>query len=176
MKAGARFAAKAARPSTKILAERGVLDRGAKRRALRGHAAHDRVDGALGAADRPLAQSREIAGVFADASRQRLGRDEPVDEADRQRFGRRDAPAAEQQVLGARRADEFDQLSRLDVAVEEAELGGGDREVRVLGAEPQIAAERDGEPAADRDAARARRSSAGRARRALARPCWIAST
>ena len=50
-------------------------------------------------------------------------------------------------------ADEFDQPSRLDVAVEEAELGGGDREIRVLGAEPQIAAERDGEPAADRDAA-----------------------
>ena len=39
------------------------------------------------------------------------------------------------------------------MAVDEAELGGGDRKVRVGGAEPEIAGEREAKPAPDRDAA-----------------------
>jgi len=58
--------------------------------------------------------------------------------------------AAEQQILGARRADERDQAARLDRAVEQPELGRRRRQMRVVGDKAQVAAQRDGEPAADR--------------------------
>ena len=61
-------------------------------------------------------------------------------------------PRGEQKILGPRRADKFDEPAGLGVAVDEAEPCGGDREMRVGGAEPQIAGEREAKPAADRDA------------------------
>ena len=79
--------------------------------------------------------------------------DPPVDQPDRQRFVRLDPSRGEQEVLGAGRPDELDQAARLGVAIDEAELGRSDREMRVGGAKPQIAGERQAKAAADGDAA-----------------------
>ena len=120
--------------------------------------------------------ARERGGVILDARLEFGGGDDAVDEADRQRLGRRDAAAAEQQILGARRADERDQAARLDRAVDEAELGRRRRQIRVVGGEAQVAAQRHREPAADRRAFdRGDRRPVERGERASSAAC-IAST
>ena len=73
--------------------------------------------------NRRLAQFGDAARIAQHGFLQG-GLDPAVDQPDRQRLVGLDAPAAEQQVLGARRADEFDQPARLGMAVEQAELGG----------------------------------------------------
>ena len=88
------------------------------------HAGGDGVDGALAASDRGLTEVGHSAGVAEHGLLQRR-LDPPVDEADRQRFVGLDPARGEQKILGARRADEFDQPARLGMAIDEAELARG---------------------------------------------------
>ena len=96
---------------------------------------------------RGLAELSQAPGVAEDGFLQ-CGLDPPVDESDRQRLVGLDPARGEQEVLGARRADEFNQPSRLGMAVDETEPRGSDGKMRVRGAEPQIAGERQAKRAA----------------------------
>src|SRR3984957_13516625 len=91
-------------------------------RRLPAHAGGDGVDGSLPAADRHLAHVREAPRVTQHGLLQRRLH-ATVDKADRQRLVGLDPARGEQKILGARRADEFDQAARLGLAIDEAGPG-----------------------------------------------------
>src|SRR5262249_62177261 len=98
---------------------------------------------AFAAADGLRPGAARAARISPEGLPQPLGRDEPIDQADRQRLVNRNAPRTVEHVLAPRRPDEIDQAARLDETIEQAELGGRDREIGVFGAEAQIAAQAD---------------------------------
>src|SRR5277367_5611222 len=139
-------------PFGEIRSQGDSLGERAKPRRLLAHPGGDRIDGALAAADRGLAEFGEPARIAKHGFLERC-LDPPVDEPDRQRLVGFDPPAGEKEILGPRRADQLDEPAGLGMTINEAEPGGSDGKVRVGGAEPQIAGERETKPAPDRDAA-----------------------
>ena len=159
-------------PFREVRPQRRLLGQRAERRGLDGHAAGDRLDRPLAAADRGLAEIGEPARVAEHGVAQRR-LDSPVDQADRQRLVGFDPSPGEEDVLGARRADEFDETAGLGVAVDEPEPRRRDGEIGVGGAKSQVAGERHGETAADDVALQRPRWSDGRSPSAPAdRPGW----
>src|ERR1700744_5530332 len=80
-------------------------------------------------------------------------RDETIDKADGEGLSSVEPSRAEENVLGARRSDEFDETTRFREIVEKAELRRGDGEIDVLCAEAQIASQRNRQTTTDRIAA-----------------------
>src|SRR5271168_2742993 len=98
----------------------------------------------------------ELACVSQGRGLQPLWFDEAIDQTYRQCFRACDPPPAEQEILGAGRADGLNQAARLDKTIENAKFGGGNREKRVIRAKAQIAAERQRQSAANGIAAHRR--------------------
>src|SRR5271163_5267280 len=114
----------------KVLPQRRRLDKIAQ---LGRVAPNNRFHRPLGPADRGLTEPRDLPRPALDGGGHLARRNPPIDQPDGEGLLGLDPPAAEQEVLGAGRSDEFDQSSRFDGPVEQAELGGRDCEVRVLG-------------------------------------------
>ncbi len=109
----------------------------------------EQVDRALVAPHRERRVGGDLGRQLDGGLLEPLGADDFVDEADLLGAGGLEVAAGEEELLGARQAHRVEELAQAGVAVDEAELDRRHPQLRAGGADPQVAGDRQLQPAAD---------------------------